>query len=703
MSIRWKLLALLLAVSLVPVLLLRVNGQRTMRKLGDELSTRVSAVLVERARSELKRLVEDHARVLDRERQLLRLSLLAQAGRMEWVLSGGDPVDAPRWGMGMGHMRGQGMGMMREHMRDGGRESGEWRDGGEDEWMMGHMRLPPGASQEERESASRALSEVQPELAALRERLPDLVAWQWTVLGSGAMAVHPAPEKAPSGFLPRQSPWYRRALESEGPVWSGPLMDPITGKGLVFVISSRLSEGDENGVTALSVPAEALFHLQVHLGEMSEDLRPYLVEPGEAEGEVRVIATPDGGGDGRDWRGRWRPAEGTRNLRAGERGALEAMRADLLAGRSGVGQADVPRGAVIWAYAPAGGTSLLLEVPREDVTRAAESLSATVTALVGEQIRSTGVIVAGVLALIILLSVFLSRRMTADVSRLDRAARRLAEGDFEARSGVSGGDEVGRLGETFDRMVPALEERVRIKESLDVAREVQANLLPHAPPEAPGWQLAGRSLYCEETGGDFYDYLGFPGGRRLAVVGDVSGHGLSAALLMATSRAFLRGRAHTPDPLDTVTAEVNRLLVEDAFETGQFVTMLAVELGGEGELYVVRAGHEPCWLLDPESGEAAEAGEAGPALGIMEDASFTLARARLQPGMTAVAATDGAWECRSPDGEMYGKERFLACLRRSAGLSPEELVEAVMAELESFRGGKPPEDDITLLAVRRTG
>ena len=118
-------------------------------------------------------------------------------------------------------------------------------------------------------------------------------------------------------------------------------------------------------------------------------------------------------------------------------------------------------------------------------------------------------------------------------------------------------------------MVPKLEDHLRMHESLQLATEVQQNLLPQREPSLPGLDIAGLSLYCDETGGDYYDYLDVaqdPPGAAAVVVADVSGHGVHAALLMASARAALRLRASLPGSLSEIVADVNRQFTEDVGE-----------------------------------------------------------------------------------------------------------------------------------------
>jgi hypothetical protein len=166
-------------------------------------------------------------------------------------------------------------------------------------------------------------------------------------------------------------------------------------------------------------------------------------------------------------------------------------------------------------------------------------------------------------------------------------------------------------------------EHAKVKQSLDLAREVQQNLLPHHNPQVEGVDIAGRSIYCDETGGDYYDFISGDTGedkQMTIAVGDVSGHGISSALLMATVRSALRQRMSQPGSAGDIISDVNRQLVQDVEDSGQFMTMFYLNINAtQKQIQWVRAGHDPAIIYDPETDTFDELGGAGIALGV-EDA-----------------------------------------------------------------------------------
>ena len=174
-----------------------------------------------------------------------------------------------------------------------------------------------------------------------------------------------------------------------------------------------------------------------------------------------------------------------------------------------------------------------------------------------------------------------------------------------------------------DRIKALRQEQDRIKHSLFLAREVQQNLLPHQSPQMDGMDIAGTSIYCDETGGDYFDYIDSSPDDQQQIgvaIGDVAGHGISSALLMATVRSYLRQRASLPGGVEQIISDVNRQLAQDVEDSGQFMTMFYLMIDPmHMQAHWVRAGHDPAILYDPRSESFEELGGSGIALGVDQD------------------------------------------------------------------------------------
>lgn len=245
------------------------------------------------------------------------------------------------------------------------------------------------------------------------------------------------------------------------------------------------------------------------------------------------------------------------------------------------------------------------------------------------------------------------------------------------------------------------------KKSLELAGEVQKSLLPQKNLRVNGLDIAGKSIPCEEIGGDYFDYLlgeEYSDRPFSVVVGDITGHGVDAALLMTSARAFLRMRSSQSGSLSQIVNEMNRHLTRDVLDTGRFMTLLYMSIDTDsGHLRWVRAGHDPAVLYDPVQDQFEELKGAGLALGL--DEKFTYeenVRTELTSGHIIAIGTDGIWEAFNGDGEMYGKKRFHRIIRHNARLEANDILNAIYDDLDSFRSDRKPEDDITLVVIKIT-
>ena len=247
-------------------------------------------------------------------------------------------------------------------------------------------------------------------------------------------------------------------------------------------------------------------------------------------------------------------------------------------------------------------------------------------------------------------------------------------------------------------------QRDRMKQSLDLAMEVQQSLLPKVDPRIEGWDIAGLSIYCDETGGDYFDYINVSDQRpdRIGVVvGDVSEHGIPSALLMTTARAFLRQRSSMSGEPNSIIRDVNWQITRDVKDSGRFMTLFYCEIDTmKRKVFWSNAGHEPALLFDHESGGFEELGGGGPALGLMPDFEYEQHERDLMPGQIAIIGTDGIWETRNRRGEMFGKERLLEVIREHRNKSSRDLIGEALMAVDRFRLPREREDDATLVVIK---
>jgi sigma-B regulation protein RsbU (phosphoserine phosphatase) len=306
-----------------------------------------------------------------------------------------------------------------------------------------------------------------------------------------------------------------------------------------------------------------------------------------------------------------------------------------------------------------------------------------------------------VLVFVTCIAFFTSRASTKRAMKIVDAFRRLALGDFSVRLNFRLKDERNLMITTFNEIVPKLEEHLRMSTALGVAQEIQQSLLPKDDPTLQGFDISGSSVYCDETGGDYYDFINIDQDRLAVVVGDVSGHGVSSALLMATARALIMLRASMPGQAAEIINDVNKQLSLDSYQTGDFMTFFYCELTWtERKVCWVRAGHDPALLYDSHTGEFDELKGHGLALGVDYTFEYDEFHRTLAPGQTVLIGTDGIWEMHNEVGEMFGKDRVKEIIRNNISATAKEIIAAITDALNKFRGSKQPEDDITMVVIK---
>ena len=282
--------------------------------------------------------------------------------------------------------------------------------------------------------------------------------------------------------------------------------------------------------------------------------------------------------------------------------------------------------------------------------------------------------------------------------------RRIGKGDLNHELQLQYSPEFVKLSDEINTMTAGLRDRMRLRHSLALAMEVQQSLLPSDTPNIEGLDIAGRSAYCDETGGDYYDFLditGLSSTTAAIAVGDVVGHGVAAAMLMATARGILRCRCQESGTLADLLNNMNGLLVED---TGgeRYMTMLLMTIDAvSGRLRWATAGHEPPFGYDERSDRFIELEGSGYPLGLMSDITYDeYSFTSVKTGQVYVASTDGIWETVDPQGEMFGINRFRELIRRYAHLSAAQISERISLDLEDYRGSSKQSDDIAFVVIK---
>ncbi len=243
-------------------------------------------------------------------------------------------------------------------------------------------------------------------------------------------------------------------------------------------------------------------------------------------------------------------------------------------------------------------------------------------------------------------------------------------------------------------------ERERLEHELQVASEIQQRFQPASAPQVPGYELQGISFPCYEIGGDYYDFIERDDGKLLIALGDVSGKGTAAALLMSSLHAAIHAQSSSHSTITETISAVNRYLA-DNIPANRFVTLFYAELDPRtGALSFLNAGHNPPMIVHA-GGTMEQLAAGGLPLGIMPNAEFREGRTMLHPGDVLVIYSDGVSEAINPNNEEFGPTRLYEVVARNLDASAAGIRDRIESALTKFCQGTPAADDITLVICKR--
>lgn len=492
-------------------------------------------------------------------------------------------------------------------------------------------------------------------------------------------------------YEPTERPWYLAVHESaDGEVWS-PLYEWATVAdpkplGMGRSIEIRDGAGMAQAIIDVGFTVEMLSHELAKI-ELTPNGRVFIVEDGG-----RFVATD---------RGETSPEAQAIIRKAAT--AITAEKAKQSGGFYVYGSVMLPDGTWYFVdaehlgleWAPAW--TLVTAIPKDDLLARVRDIR--------HQMILWGIVLLVVAGIV---GVLLARTIVRPILALRTQATAIRGGDLDSTFDGRGGLEFKALAEDLDLMREGLKERLEMRASLAVAMEVQQNLLPKNVPESSAIDIAAFSTYCDETGGDYYDFPEYVSveevddGSLLIMIGDVTGHGIAAALIMATARAAIRTRLRQEGSLGAVLHDVNGVLAAD-IPGGRFMTLLAMLVSPDGSSFRwASAGHDPPILLDGDSDTFREPEGGDVPLGIMDEVSFEEYECESgPPGSLVVAGTDGIWETADPSGELFGKDRLRAIIAREREGTAKEIGDAIIDALDRFRESKRPLDDVTLIVWKR--
>jgi sigma-B regulation protein RsbU (phosphoserine phosphatase) len=492
--------------------------------------------------------------------------------------------------------------------------------------------------------------------------------------------------------------WYSGVRDGGRALWTEPYFDAGAGN-LAMTTYSHPIIRDEEFIGVATV--------DLRLDQLSRVISALL------QGEKFMVMSANG-----NFVSHYRP-ELTLNERLQDFGALQTsvdykpVEAAILAGNTGLGivndlklDGEIVPGATWIFYTPILSTGWYL------VTLHSESV---LTQPLREQINIALIGLSLTILLIFGLVWVMSSRIARPIKKLEAAVSDVARGKLDTTiENIRSLDELGRLSIGFNRMLKNLKKQIDIQSQQDaaqkllerewqMARETQRSLLPTEFPPFPErkeFELHAVNQAAHHVAGDFFDFFMINPKTLIFVIADVSGKGMSAALVMAVSRTIVRDLAQSGKSPADILRQTNERL-RDSQKGAAFVTIfLGAYNISTGRIVYANGGHVPPFLI-AKNGAVTTVGEAtGTIVGMLEQQEYRNAELRLLPGETLLLYTDGFPEARSKSGEFFGPARMRTFLDKHMKSSPQVLCEAAIREIGAFQNHHLA-DDITLLALRR--
>ncbi len=300
----------------------------------------------------------------------------------------------------------------------------------------------------------------------------------------------------------------------------------------------------------------------------------------------------------------------------------------------------------------------------------------------------------------------ITRLISSSADRLITGTLALRRGELGHRIPIESKDELGEIAYSFNlmaedikQMLAEIQIKERIKADLQIARSIQKNLMPNSPPVLPGWELSARNEFAEDVGGDFYDFQPLSENRIVISLGDVSGKGMAAALLMSNVQATLRTLCSMFDNPEIVVTKLNEAVYRTT-SSELFVTLFLAVLDCEtGVLKYVNAGHENPLLLS--HGKIQELREGGAVVGAFTGMKYSNGEVKLDYGDRLLIYSDGISEATADSINFYGHDRLQSTLLASREQTAQEALDQLFIDVTSVTANAPPSDDRTVIFIHR--
>lgn len=523
----------------------------------------------------------------------------------------------------------------------------------------------------------------------------------FTASADGVIGIYPGHGGMPTTYNATERAWFTLAQQSDGRVMhTRPSVDASTNRIVIASVAPVIDgNGTFLGVTGVERSVVDALHA-IHIPEeWNESATIRVVIP--AGNKLAIIASQameDGSIE-------WSDLPETSYL-FDESTAFATLVDEIKKGQSGCLDLHNEGVDMMAAYAPIGGMAgaLVIWVPHNIIAAEAISEEELIRKEMNGHASAMSTVALVIILIVILVALFISKIVSKPIVALSNATTSISLGNFDVSVKNSGKDEIGELTRNFNFMVPQLKERLEMQETLEVAKQIQQCLLPSENPTFAGWDIAGKCMYCDATGGDYYDFIQATDDDKnlRLVLGDVTGHGIAAALMMATARSLLRGGVRCGDDPVQRLYDVNNSLVKDT-PLGWFMTFYCLELSADSsEIRWISAGHDAAIVVAVDGSVSEFEGDDIP-LGVNENWAFTgKGPATIAHGSVIVLGTDGIWEARNTKGEMYDKPRLIEVIQKNRTRAVEDICDAIVDAVLEFCGDAPRTDDITMIVARRS-
>ena len=707
MKFRTRLLILLLAAALVPLSLSFLSQRTSILYFGNKLASNSKAVLSDSASTLLLTLVNDYSRILKRDKEMALLALQLQADAVEKQFSVPLPENPQKIFFSIDYLIPE---KEPNDLASSPRRQRVDPNGNLTPIPVSYSQqvifLAAGTTAENVADELARMSFMVKTYRILHNIQPELFLWQYTALESGLHSSYPGKGGYPSHYDPRKRPWYQETIRAKATT-QVILNDLSTGQ-LILTLAKPLYTTDDRllGVTAIDIDYKQFFidwDIPDEWAETTESMvLTFDAQQSDPDKAIEILLRNDPSTRNVNWQ-----LPVSHEFLDISDPALTQVKQDMIEGRAAVRKISYQGKTALWAYGPRTTDTPfpLIILPYDQVLAKAVDAENYINQQIDLGLKISAVLTIFVVLATIILAIVRARKVTDPVRQLARAATLLADGDFSAKVNIRNTEEFIHLGRVFNSLGDSLLEREQMKQSLALAKEIQQELLPAKAPICPGFDIIGVSRYCDETGGDYFDFITLreEGTDCTGIaIGDVSGHGIGSALVMAAARGILRSLAdHHPLELPPLFAGLNRHLSHDTADDCFMTLFYGVLNPTTKRLCWISAGQAPIFLY--QNKQITELGSSAIPLGIVDNIDYgQTSQIEFSHGDILLLGTDGIWETRNAADEMFGTERLKEIMIHQADQNAASITQHIIDALSDFRGHRPQDDDITLVVIKAT-